>query len=130
MARFCPDCGTPHDCTAESGVNKTQVEIVRLETNRDIEVARLNARAATTIAETDAENSSEHAEGLAEGMETAIDALSGGSAPEDDGGAPIVVDMPDEPEPEPAEEPDNAPPVVEVSAPAETKRGGYWSNYR
>lgn len=127
MARFCPDCGTPHDCTAETGVNKTQVEIVRLETMRDIEVARLTARAGVAIAETEAEHSSEHAEGVVEGMETVIEAGSGAGEP---GAAPIVVDMPDEPEPEPEPEPDMEPPVVDVAEPKTAKSGGYWSNYR
>jgi hypothetical protein len=128
--RFCPDCGTGHECEAATTALDREVEIERLRTRRDIEVARITASAAKDIAETDAENPSEHAEGVAEGMETALEALSGGGAPASDGGTPIVVDMPDEPEAEAEPEPDMEPPVVDVAPPKETKRGGYWDGYK
>lgn len=126
--RYCPDCGTPHECEAENGREKSEVAIVRLQTQRDIEVARINAAAAKTIAETEAENSSDRAEGIAEGMETALDAVAGG--PEEPEGEPIVVEAEPDGEPEPEPGPDNEPPVVEVSEPAAPRSRGWWDGYR
>lgn len=125
--RYCPDCGTPHECEAQGTSEKAEVAIERLRTQRDIEVARITAAAGVKVAETEAEHAADFAEGRADGMETVIEA---GTEPDADEGAPIVVDVPDEPEPEPEEEPESAPDVVEVTTPRETKRGGYWSNYR
>lgn len=128
--RYCQACGQGHDCPGDVSAVDREVEIERLRTRRDIEVARIQASAAKDIAETDAEHSSEHAEGLAEGMETAIEAIAGGGEPDGGEGTPIVVSADTEPEPEPEEEPESAPEVVEVATPRESKRGGYWSNYR
>ncbi|HEX4788777.1 MAG TPA: hypothetical protein VH372_09975 [Actinospica sp.] len=128
--RFCPDCGTGHECEGTATALDREVEIERLRTKRDIEVARITASAARDIAETDAENSSEHAEGVAEGMETALEAVSGGGAPEGEGGAPVVVDMPDEAEAEAEPEPDMEPPVVDIAPAMDAKRGGYWDAYK
>lgn len=129
--RFCPDCGTPHECEAQAQAERTEVAIERLRTNRDIEVARITASAASTIAETEAEHSAEHAEGVAEGMETALDAVTGTDEAEAADGEPIVVEASAEPEFEPEGEPENAPPeVVEVAEPDMPKRGGYWDAYR
>lgn len=124
--RYCADCGTAHECTSAA---ETELALARVWANRDIEVARINASAAKDIAETGAEHSSEHAEGVAEGMETALEAVAGGGEPEAAEGEPIVVDPGSEPDPVLEEEPENAPDVVEVSPPAESGRGGYWSMY-
>ena len=131
MMRYCADCGTPHECLNETReVDKTAIELKRLETHRDIEVARLTAGADKHIADVQAEHSAEHAEGLAEGMETALDAISGNDGAESGEGDPIVIDGGDpgpEPEPEPAA--DLEPPVVEVpDTPA--KSSGYWGAYK
>lgn len=126
--RFCQDCGTPHECAAENAAEKAEVAIERLRTNRDIEVARINASAAKDIAETEAENSADHAEGIAEGMETALDAVTGADEAEPEG-APIVIADP-EPDPEPEGEPDTAPPVVDIPEPRTPSRSGWWDGYR
>ena len=82
MTRFCPDCGTGHECTAEQAERMSaEVAIERLRTTRDIEVARITASASKDIAETEAESGTAHAEGIAEGMETALDAVTGGGEP-------------------------------------------------
>jgi hypothetical protein len=128
--RFCPECGNGHECEGQASALDREVEIERLRTKRDIEVARINASAAKDIAETEAESDVARAEGEVDGMETALDALAGGGETEGGDGAPVVVDAPPDPEPEVEEEPDSAPPVVEVSAPRETKSAGYWGNYK
>jgi hypothetical protein len=129
--KYCADCGTPHECLNETReVDKTAIELKRLETHRDIEVARLTAGADKHIADVQAEHSAEHAEGLAEGMETALDAISGNDGAEGGEGEPVIIgggDPEAEPEPEPAA--DLEPPVVEVPEPS-ASRGGYWDSYR
>ena len=127
--RYCPDCGTPHECEAQGASEKSDVAIERLRTNRDIEVARINAAAAKTIAETEAENSGERAEGVAEGMEAALDAVTGGGGEEAEG-EPIVVETEPDGEPEPEPGPDNEPPVVEVTEPVTRTSRGWWDGYR
>jgi hypothetical protein len=128
--RYCPDCGTPHECEGQAAAIDREVEIERLRTRRDIEVARITASAARDIAETEAESDVARAEGEVDGMETALDALAGGGETDSGEGAPIVVDTTPEPEPEIDEEPDSAPPVIDVATPRESKRGGYWGNYK
>lgn len=127
--RYCQDCGTPHECINEQReLDKTRVEMMRLETNRDIEVARINAGAARSIAATEAEHSADHAEGVAEGMETALDAVSGGGDPAPVGD-PIVIDSGDDADPEPDLADDVTPPVV-IPEPREPKsNSGWWDGY-
>lgn len=127
--KFCPDCGTGHDCSVEGGAVIAEVEIERLRTTRDIKVAEINARAGVTIAEVDAIGDVAYAEGIAEGMGEVLEVVGGGGAESADPGAPIVVDADPEPEPEPDAEPDMAPPVVDVPTPTTPKSGGYWDNY-
>lgn len=127
--KFCPDCGTGHECSAEIAADRTDLAIARVQAERDIELARINAGAAKAIAETEAENSSEHAEGVAEGMETALDAVSG-SGDDEPPADPVVVQAEADEEPEPEPGPDNEPPVVEIPDPAPKSSGGYWAGYR
>lgn len=112
---FCPECGLDHHMAERAEREETEraadreVEIERLRTKRDIEVARIQANAAEHIAEDEAAVDVAHAEGEADGMRDVLDAIGGGDAepePEPEG-APIVV----EPEPEP--EPDMVPPETE-----------------
>ena len=129
--RYCPDCGNPHECTAETerGPNP-EVEIARINADRDKYVARVTARmqrdeldTAEDIAETQAEASIVGDIAAAE-IIAAEDPAE--AAPET--GEPIVVDVPDAPAPEePAAE---EPPVVETRAPRESGKGGYWGMYR
>lgn len=128
--RYCPDCGSPHECEGqETGREKAEVAIARLHTQRDIEVARINASAGVSIAETEAEHATEHAEGVVEGIETVMDAMTGEDEPE--AGEPIVVET--EPVTEAELEPGlDAPPppeIPETGAPAGNK-SSWWSGYR
>lgn len=130
MTRFCPDCGNPHECTAEqAGAEKAEVAIEKLRTNRDIEVARIGASASRDIAETEAESGTAHAEGIAEGMETALDAVTGGGEP-DGGQLPVVVEGGGDPEPEPEETPDVPPPPDVPEPEPEPYGSGWWDGYR
>lgn len=128
--RYCDRCGNGHECTAEEAERmKYEVKMEELRTNRDIEVARVNASAAKTIAETEAESGAARAEGEADGMREVIEAATGGETGTEP--VPIMVDGPPaEPELEPG--PDvEPPPAPEVSAEPDTRGGGgWWDGYR
>lgn len=120
--RYCEGCGTGHECEAQAEIAAVdrQVEIARLETKRDIEVARIQAgvqrdelETAETIAETEAEAEVTSAVAKAEILG---DAIEGGiqDAPE-----PVIIDAPGPPAEEIAED---APPEVEGSEPPEPAR--------
>jgi hypothetical protein len=114
--RFCEGCGQGHECEADTadGAEKAAVAIARIEANRDIEVARLNAGAAKVIAEAEAQGEAEHAEGVVEGLELAT---GGGEPDADDAAAPvIVVDGGDADEPD-ADDTAEEPPEVTAPAP-------------
>lgn len=128
--RYCPDCGTPHECEgqARSGPDPA-VRIAEIEADRDKYIARISHRdhaaeldTAETIAETEAEAS-------IVGDLAAAEIIAGqdGDGAEPETGEPIVVQVPDAAEPEPAAE---EPPAVEGHAPRAEKRGGYWDAYR
>lgn len=128
---FCPDCGIDHhagDREIEAAADR-EVEIERLRTKRDIEVARITASAAKDISETEAETGTARAEGQVEGMETVLETISGGE-PDDGGDPPVIVEAPG-PEPETEPGPDVAPPPEEPAAvPRENKGNGWWDGYR
>lgn len=122
MTRYCPDCGTGHDCEAEAVVTAIdrEIEIERLRTKRDIEVARISAgvqrdelETAESIAETQAE--AEVISAVAE-AEILGDAIEGGiqDAPE-----PLIIDAPGPP---PDDTAADAPPEIEGSEPPEPAR--------
>lgn len=124
--KYCPNCGTGHDCEAEdvAGVEKTAVAIARLETNRDIEVARLQAGAVKHVADAEAESEADHLEGVIEGVELA----TGEGEPDTSDPAPSIVVQADAPE---DDAPDvEEPPEVEPVIPAEPENPGWWSAYR
>lgn len=94
--KYCADCGTGHECEAETPRADPAVEIARLETKRDIEVARINRGLAEAELETEAEVAMIEAESGVAQAEAVADALTDVLSP---------------PEPEPA--PDAAPIVIE-----------------
>jgi hypothetical protein len=126
--KYCAECGTPHECPAEIAADRTELAVAKVQAERDIRLAEIAARAGVKIAETEAEHSADHAEGVAEGMETALDAVTGGSEAEP-AGEPIVIEDSD-PEPEPEPEPGNSPPVIDVPEPKTPARSGWWDGYR
>lgn len=102
--KYCPDCGTGHECDSQPAGANPDVEIARIQARRDIEVAKiergnLNAEleAETEIAAIEAEAAVEEAEAVAETI-----------------GTVLAADQPAEPEPEPSE-----PIIVQDSAPTE-----------
>lgn len=129
MTRFCPDCGTGHECEAGTGGRTDPaVEIARINADRDIAVARLGARmqrdelaTAEEVAEVQAEAEVTAAVAEAEVVAAAIEA---GIEP---GPEPVIIDAPaaiaDA-------EPDDAPPPAEGSVPPEPKAKtaglGFW----
>lgn len=128
--RFCPDCGTPHECEGQAAAGPVpEVEIARINAERDKYVARVSARmqrdeleTAEDIAETQAEASIVGDVAAAEIIAAEAEA---GAAEET--GEPIVIEVPDAPaEPEPAAE---EPPVIEPTTPKGKRGGGYWSAY-
>lgn len=129
---FCTECGADHhiaDRAAEAAADR-EVTMLKIQADRDIKIAQINARSAAELAETDNALRTEHAEGVAEGMGTALDAATGGAQAEEPGepGAPIMIESPPE-EPE-APAPDMAPPeVVETSSPRSSSGGGWWDGY-
>ena len=125
---FCVDCGLDHHAgerTAAEQVN-AEVEIERLRTRRDIEVARITASASKDIAETEAEPDLARAEGAVEGMAAVLDTIAGGGEPPAiPGGPPIIVEPPAEEVPDETPDIEPPPPAVEVTPPAK-RGGGYW----
>ena len=128
--RYCPDCGTPHECTAEGAAVRADVQIAKINAERDVEIARLQSKAVVSVAETEAEHSAEHSEGYAEGVQDTLEVGEGGEAPPV--GAPIIVDGgSDDGDDEAIDEGiEEAPPVVEVPTTPTPQRGGWWGNYR
>lgn len=128
--RFCPDCGTGHDCTASAAAGPDpSVEIARINADRDKYVARVTARmnrdeleTIEDVAETEAEASI-----VGDVASAEIIASADTAAAVEETGEPIVVQVPDAPaEPEQVTE---EPPVIEPATPKGGKRGGYWSAY-
>ena len=69
---FCPECGTDHHAgeREEQTALDREVEMERLRTKRDVEVARINAGVVRDVTETEAEVATEVAEGiLSQGFE-------------------------------------------------------------
>ena len=126
--RYCDSCGNSHECEAsESGREKAEVAIARLNTTRDIEVARIQSAAGVKIAGSDSAAVAAHAEGVEEGIGVVI----GAQAPDEPEaeGAAIVIDASGG---ESAGEellPEMAPPEVPVTAAAESGGAGWWDGY-
>ena len=141
MTTFCPNCGDPHVCTSAEAaeVDKTRLELARIEANRDIRIAELGAQtlaveaeASVEIAEADAEVTAARARGEADGMETAIAELSGAELVVGDGAAAAELEAVDdgqaaELEPVGAAAPS---PPIDAEPPRPPKgRAGWWDNY-
>lgn len=127
MTRYCPDCGTGHDCeSASSAAPNPEVEIARINAKRDVEVARLSAgqdrdwnETQTEIAEIEAVSGVAEAEAVAGALTDVLAPPDPEPMPEAD---PIVIT-----DPGPAE-PDVAPPPAGDSAgiPKEPKSKPIW----
>lgn len=115
MLHNCPDCGHDdqpdvtivEDASAEDNVTDAQVEIARLETERDVEIAKLANKGIN-----------EETAAIIAGLQARIDVLESSRLPDAVPDAvPVVIDAPD-PEPE-AEE---VPPPPAEHEPSETEK--------
>jgi len=124
MTHACADCGLTHDAplvveaepeAAVEATLATDVEIARIEADRDIKVARIGAG----VAETEIESRIGALEGELRGMREALDRLAPAPEPEP-APAPIVVDAP-------VTEPEVEMPPKELKAPrAAPQRRGFF----
>jgi hypothetical protein len=130
--KYCADCGAGHECDAQdSDRTSDAVRIAELETRRDIEIARLQARADRAQAEADQEIAETFAD--AEVEAAAVEAEVVGAAIEAAGieeAAPVVVDVAPPPPADDAADAEELPPAEGSPAPeAERKRSiglGAW----
>lgn len=113
------------------------VQIARIEADRDIAIAKLQARSIETMAEADAEQEVAHAEGVTEGVEMVLSAgaeddVDTSTVAEEEvieqpvEGAPIEVAV--EAEPEGVIAP--PPPEAETRRSPGKQRSGWWAAYR
>jgi len=122
----CPDCGIEHgepepviiednSDKAAAVEGEAAIEIARLETGRDVAVAKIVNRSAD-----------EETAAVIAGLQARVDVLEAAALPPE----PEVIEMPEpEPEPEPEVEEVTAPP--EVTAPKTGKKSkGWWDGYR
>lgn len=130
---YCPECGHEVAAQAADDAAKSDVEIARINADRDVTIARLQSKAVreendTTehVAETEAAADVGVAEAQADGVEAAAEVISGDPEPEPDG-EPIVVEPLPEAEPEPDAPP---PPEAEHHHAAEKKSPGWWDAYQ
>ncbi len=96
MTRFCPDCGTGHDCEAGTeGRTDPAVEIARINADRDVAVAKLAARQAREELETVEAVTEIEADAQVEAAVTEAEivgaAIENGGAPEPE---PVIIDAP------------------------------------
>jgi hypothetical protein len=119
--RFCQNCGTGHECEAETGGRTDPaVEIARIEAERDVKVAQIGARQDKAWNETRVEVAELEAEAevaaAVAGAEVVGAAIEAGIQPEPE---PVIIDAP---EAIADDAPDDAPPEVEGSEPPAAKR--------
>jgi hypothetical protein len=119
--RYCPDCGTSHDCEGETGGRTDPaVEIARINADRDVAVAKLGARTErdwneTMVEVAEVEGEAQVAAAVAE-AEVVGAAIEAGIEPAPQ---PVIIDAPEQVL---DDAPDDAPPEVEGSEPPEPKR--------
>lgn len=132
---FCPNCGHNMEgpAAAAAAAEPVEVLIARINADRDVAVARLEASARRAelateehVAEVQADAIVEATEAEAAGdvaaAEAVAEVMAGEPEPEPE---PVVIDTAPAPEPEP----DNAPPPVQHHEPRGKSRG-WWDGYR
>jgi hypothetical protein len=127
--KYCQDCGNPHECAAEtvSNVEAEETKRVRIQADRDIRIAEVQAGAAKVIAEVEAESEADHLEGVIEGVEL----VAGDAEPDaDDTTVPTIVVQGDDPGAEETTDVEEPPEVTSIPEPAKSGGGGYWGGYR
>ena len=127
MSHTCPDCGLEHavaidevaDVVETEAVTEAAVEIARIEADRDVTLAKVNAK----VEEGWQEQRIAELEGRISGMQEMLDRLTPQPEPEPEA-VPIVA----APQPEPViEEPEvQPPPIVEAPAGKKPKGNAFW----
>ncbi len=125
--RYCPDCGTGHECEAQAPAGESpEVAIARINAERDIAVAKLQARMAREelaiveeVAETEAEAEVGAAVAEAAGMAAAAEVIAGTDAEPEPEPEPFVIDAPQQIV---EDVHDDAPPPAEGSPAPEPQR--------
>jgi hypothetical protein len=123
---FCPDCGAPLDGSPRADLEDAAVKIARLECERDIEVARINASVARSELATEeavVEMETEVAPAVAAAEAAVLGAVLGAQEPAEAAEAPETVVVDEAPDAVVVE--DDAPPpaeAVEGSEPPEPER--------
>lgn len=118
--RYCEGCGTPHECSGAGEGVSDAVRIAELETKRDVEVARVAARAdredaaaEVEVAEIEADASVEvataEAEIIAPVLAVQLDGGQGDDPEPEPEGDPVVVEVPPDAGPPDAEAPPEHP---------------------
>ena len=123
MPHYCSACGQTHGGQA---VTDPSIEIARINADRDIAVARLQARQARDGNETAVAVAEVEGDAQVGAAEAVAEVIAAETAPE-----PVIIEAP-EPEPEPdldeleeSEPPENDGPAA-TPPPATKKRKGWW----
>jgi hypothetical protein len=132
---FCPHCGGEVDHLVETAspveeAVSAEVEIARINAERDVKVAQIAARQDKDWNETHAEVAEIEADAEVAAAEATAEVIgeviaAEGDAPAEEETDPVVVveAPPEDPEPE------TAPPPAEETTPKETSKG-WWDAYR
>lgn len=127
MSHTCPECGLEHavevekvaDVVETEAVVEATVEIARIEADRDVTLAKVNAR----VEEGWQEQRIAELEGRLSGMQEMLDRLTPEPEPDPEP-VPLVVTPPPEPL---IEEPEvQPPPIVEPAVGKKAKGNAFW----
>lgn len=141
MSPYCPHCGGEVEHAVETAgpaeeVVSAEVEIARINAERDVKVAQIAARQdkdwnETRLEETKVEAEAEvaSAEATAEVVGEIIAAEAGAGDGQEDGEPPVVVEV-TEPEGDPEPVAPAPPQLAEPTEPETKKAPGWWDAYR
>lgn len=127
MTHLCPECGLEHAVDVDQPIiaidpepaAAAEVEIARIEADRDVAVARIGAK----VEEGWQEQRIAELEGRLAGMQEIIEQLTPDPEPEP---VPVVIEAP-EPDPVTTEPTTTAPPIVEPEPAKKRKGNPFWS---
>jgi hypothetical protein len=124
---YCPDCGVDHHAaerlereTEQAAVDR-DIELARINAKRDVEIARLQAGAAADVAAAAAAEEVAHADGVVDGVRKVLETQQP-PAPEPEPEPPVVLNAPIVDAP--VDEHEDAPPPADASEPSEPKSKG------
>jgi cell envelope opacity-associated protein A len=125
---FCPECGTDHHLAerlereAEKTETDREIELARINAKRDVEIARITAGAAKDVADAEATEEVAHAEGVVDGMHEVLEAQQPPAPEPEADPAPVVLNAPIVDAP--VDEHEDAPPVADAREQSEPKKAG------